>query len=138
MVGGLALLIACTASPRDPTGFLAPGGGTGLTGTGGGAGPVAGEWRTVIFIAVELDAQTWVTTWRFRADGGCSFRRDVTSTVEGVTRTRLRDCTWVAAGGVLTVTYLDTAEVQAMPYSFRGFNPAILILQGIEYTRIGG
>jgi len=138
VVGGLALLSACTATPRDPTRFLGPGDNGGQTGTGGGVSPVVGDWRTIIFIAVELDAQTWVTTWRFRADAGCHFRREVTSLVEGVTRIRSRDCTWLAAGGVITVTYLDTAEVHAMPYSFRGFNPSILVLEGIEYTRLGG
>jgi len=137
-LASLVLLSACTATPRDPSGFLQPGDVSGQTSTSGGSAVLVGAWRATIFIAVEADFQSWVTTWRFEADGACHFRQDVTSTMEGITRTRQRDCTWTTAGGTLRVNHADTGETRLMPYSFRPFGTTILLLEGIEHRRVSG
>jgi len=128
----------CVASPRDPTGFLQPGNSTGRTGTGGSLAALVGTWRAILGVAVDADLQTWATTWRFASDGSCLFRREVASLVEGITRVRERGCTWVASGGILTATFLDTGEAYPMPWSFKPLGTTTLLLEGVEYSRIPG
>jgi hypothetical protein len=137
-LAGLVLLAACTATPRDPSGLLQPRDAGRQTSTSGSSAVLVGTWRATIFIALEGDFQSWVTTWRFEADGRCHFRQDVTSTLEGTTRSRERSCTWTTAGGILRVIHADNGEARAMPYSFQPFGATVLVLEGIEHRRVSG
>lgn len=129
---------ACSGAPRDPTRFLQPGDGTGQVGTGGGLGALVGSWQAVIVIAVEADVQRWTTTWRFDADGGCHFRREVLSIAEGLPRTVERSCTWSVSGATIQVTFLDTGEGYPLPWSFASFGTTTLLLEGLAYRRVAG
>lgn len=129
------LVAGCSGAPRDPVGLFGPRD-TGQTGTGGNLSALVGRWRATLFLTLDGDVQSWVTTWRFDAAGGCLFRRETTSVAEGVTRVRERACTWVVGGSTLTATFTDIGEPYPMPWSFKGVTPAVLILEGIEYLRL--
>lgn len=129
---------ACSGAPRDPTRFLQPGDGTGQVGTGGGLGALVGSWQAVIVVAVEADVQRWTTTWRFDADGGCHFRREVFSVAEGIPRTVERRCAWTVSGATIQVTFSDTGERYPLPWSFASFGTTTLLLEGLAYRRVAG
>lgn len=108
------------------------GGGT----TPGTTAALVGEWRTVLFIEVTGDVQTWTTTWRFQADGVCGFTRAVQSVLEDVTRTTVRVCRWTAANVMITVVY-DDGTVSRLPFAFAQLDRNRLLLEGIPYVRLG-
>ncbi|HEV8357492.1 MAG TPA: hypothetical protein VGQ17_12075 [Gemmatimonadales bacterium] len=112
------------------------GGGNG-GGSAGGNPSVTGTWQVVLVITVPGDIQTWTTTWRFDAAGSCQLTKTSFSLLEGFPRTTERDCRFVLSGGSVVVTYSDTGTTQSLPYSFAGFSPDRLVLEGLEYRRIG-
>ena len=138
IVFALCATAACEGAPRDPTRFLQPGDGTGQVGTGGGLGALVGRWQTVIVIAVEADVQRWTTTWRFDADGGCLFRREVFSIAEGIPRVLERRCAWTVSGATIRVAFVDTGEIYPLPWSLASFGTTTLILEGVAYQRVAG
>ena len=112
-------------------------GGGGNGGGSTGVSPVIGTWQVVLVITVPGDIQTWTTTWRFDAAGTCHLTRTSFSLLEGFPRTTERDCRFLLSGGNVVVTYSDSNATQSLPYSFAGFSPDRLVLEGIEYRRIG-
>lgn len=134
----LCAIAACSGAPRDPTRYLQPGDGTGQVGTGGGHGALVGSWQAVIVLAVEADVQRWTTTWRFDADGGCHFRREVFSVTEGIPRSVERGCAWTVSGATIQVTFSDTGERYPLPWSFASFGTTTLLLEGLAYQRVAG
>lgn len=104
--------------------------------TGSGTAALVGEWRTVLWIDAGVDVQTWTTIWRFQADGACLLTRTVRSTLEDVTRTTVRPCRWTAANAVITATYED-GTASLLPFSFARLDRNRLLLEGIEYARLG-
>ncbi len=134
------LLTACTGEPRDSVTLGEPSSGPkGMGGGGGGSGAspsVTGRWQVVLVIDVPGDIQTWTTTWRFDASGACHLTKTSLSLVEGFPRTTERDCRFTLGGGSVEVTWSDNGAVDDLPYSFAGFSPDRLVLQGIEYHRI--
>jgi len=141
VAGAFVLLVgatACQGAPRDPTRFLQPGDGIGQVGTGGGLGALVGTWQAVIVLAVEADVQRWTTTWRFDADRGCRFRREVLSIAEGVPRLLERPCSWTVSGSTIRITFTDPAEQYSLPWSFASFGTTTLLLEGLAYRRLAG
>ena len=138
---GLVLLAALTlaACSGDATGPRTdrPGGfGSGTSTSGGGESSLVGVWRNVSVVQVPGDLQTWTTTWQF-GDGGTCRRTMVTeSLAEGFPRTTDRACTWTVSGSEITIAFLEGGTL-TFEFSFAGFSPDRLVLDGFEYQRIG-
>jgi hypothetical protein len=111
-----------------------PGGNQG--GTTSGAPAIVGAWRTVVIVEVPGDIQTWVTTWRFDSDGTCRQTVVTESLAEGFPRTTNRTCTYTIAVSAITITYTGGGEL-TFEFSFAGFSPDRLVLDGFEYQRVG-
>jgi len=126
------MTLSCAAERNPFAPETVQGGGT----TPGTTATLVGDWRTVLYVEVVDDVQTWTTTWRFQADGGCVFTRTVRSVLEDVTRTTVRSCHWTAANAVITVTY-DDGTRSLLPFAFAQLDRNRLVLEGIEYARIG-
>lgn len=118
--------------------FAPDDGQTGVGGRPAGDGRLVGEWQTIILMDVPGDSQTWTTTWLFRADLTCRFTRSIFSIADGVPRVTLRPCTWRTANATVLVTYTDPPGTGiSLPYDFVAFDPNRLLLEGIEYQRVG-
>jgi hypothetical protein len=97
-----------------------------------------GQWETILLVDVPGDSQTWTTTWLFQADQTCRFTRSILSIVEGLPRVTLRPCTWRTANATVLVSYTEPAGTSSvLPYDFVAFDPDRLLLEGIEYRRVG-
>jgi hypothetical protein len=134
----VTLLLVLTACSGDPTGLAPfPRGNDqgGAAGGGGGAGTLVGTWRTTLVIEVPGDIQTWTTTWRFADDGTCHQTQETESVVEGVPRTTERSCSFTINGDDLTVSF-NGGGVLTLAFSFAGFSPDRLVLDGFEYQRL--
>lgn len=112
-------------------------------GPGAASGPgldpsLIGTWQVVLLVDAGPDLQTWTTTWRFDRDGTCGFTRTIRSALEGVDRTTIRPCRWTSANARVTVTYTTDNTTSQLPYSFAGFDPNRLVLEGVEYARLAG
>lgn len=132
----LSLLLSAAAGCGDgPTGTRRPidNGGTGGGPTG--AELLVGTWRSVVVVEVPSDLQTLTTTWRFDEDGGCHYRVEVESQVEGVPRHTERDCTYHASDFEVTVTFVGGGGLE-LEYGFADFSPDRLVLDGFEYQRL--
>jgi len=131
----MALLAACSGEPLAPR-VDQPGGGfgSGTSTGGGGSASLAGVWRSVVVIQVPGDLQTWTTTWRFDADGTCRQTVVTESLAEGFPRTTERACTFVVSGSDVIVSYVGGGTL-TFAFSFAGFSPDRLILDGFEYQR---
>jgi len=133
----ILLLAGCTGEPLAPR-VDQPGGGFGAGtsggGGGGGAAALVGAWRNVVVIEVPGDLQTWTTTWRFDPDGACRQTIIIESLAEGFPRTTERACTWVATGGEVTISFVGGGTL-SFDFSFAGFSPDRLVLDGFEYQR---
>ena len=138
VLGAIALLVlaACSGDtlaphPSDPGGNQ--------IGTGGGGGgattTIVGAWQTVVVIQVPGDLQTWTTTWRFDAEGTCRQTVVVESLAEGFPRTTERNCTFTIAGSAITISYVGGGDL-TFDFSFAGFSPDRLVLDGFEYQRL--
>jgi hypothetical protein len=97
--------------------------------------PLVGDWRTVVLLQVSDDLQRWTTTWRFDASGTCRQTIITESLAEGFPRTTERSCTYLTSVSDVTVTYADGATV-TFDFSFAGFSPDRLVLDGYEYRRL--
>jgi len=86
-------------------------------------------------VEVPGDIQTWTTTWRFDSDGDCLQTSETESLAEGFPRVTERPCTFVVGAFEITVSFTDGGTL-ALAYSFAGFSPDRLILDGFEYQRI--
>jgi hypothetical protein len=135
ILGALALaLAACSGDPLEPR-TDEPGGNH--TGTSGGspAASIVGTWQTVVVIQVPGDLQTWTTTWRFESEGTCRQTIVTESLAEGFPRTTERTCTYTISGSSIIIAYVG-GGVLTFEFSFAGFSPDRLILDGFEYQRI--
>lgn len=132
MVGGLLLLMSCE-TVKDP---FAPNNTPGTGGTGVSNRAIVGEWEVVLIVNEGGDFQVWTTNWIFRPDHTCRYRQTIESTLEGVTRERLRTCIWTESNFNLIVTYDDTGATDTMDLEFPTFDGERMILQGVEYLRI--
>ena len=131
----LSLSAAAGCGDGGPTGTSRPidNGGTGGPPTG--AELLVGTWRTVVVIEVPGDLQTWTTTWRFDEDGGCHYRVEVESAVEGVPRQTERECTYLAGDFEVTVSFVGGGALE-LEYGFADFSRDRLVLDGFEYERL--
>ena len=130
--------LACRGEPLAPSpGPPFPGGGCGGGGQAGGTSPspLLGDWQTVVLIQVSGDLQRWTTTWRFDAGGACRQTSVTESLAEGIPRTSERTCTYLTGESSVAITYADGAMV-AFDFSFAGFSPDRLVLDGNEYKRL--
>jgi hypothetical protein len=107
-----------------------------VSGGGGGGGNAAlvGVWRTTVIIQVPGDVQTWTTTWEFDAAGACLQTIVVESLAEGFPRTTVRACTFVATGSDVAISFVGAGTL-TFAFSFAGFSPDRLVLDGFEYQR---
>lgn len=136
MVGlGLLLVMAACGGERS---LFAPDHQPAGSGTPGRDPAVLGTWQVVLLISVETDLQTWTTTWRFETDGTCRFSRVIRSALEGQDRITVRPCNWRTANATITVTYTEDATTALLPYRFAALDPNRLVLEGVEYSRVGG
>jgi hypothetical protein len=131
----LALLAACGGDSFAPSSQLPPSGsGPAVSGGGDGAASLVGVWLTTILIEVPGDLQTWTTTWQFDAAGTCRQTVVVESVAEGFPRTTVRACTFVATGGNVSISFVGGGTL-VFAFSFAGFSPDRLVLDGFEYHR---
>jgi hypothetical protein len=132
------VLAACSADPvantpePGPIPGQNPGGGTSHN---GGSTTLVGSWRVQLVVPVPGDVQTWTTTWRFDADGSCHQTIVTESLAEGIPRTRERDCTFTVNGSNVDITFAG-GEMMSLEFSFAGFSPNRLVLDGFEYERL--
>jgi hypothetical protein len=89
----------------------------------------------VVLIQVSGDLQRWTTTWRFDATGTCRQTIVTESLAEGFPRASERGCTYRTDVSNVAVTYADGGTV-TFDFSFAGFSPDRLILDGFEYQRL--
>jgi hypothetical protein len=136
VLGTLALLAlaACSGEPLEPR-VDQPGGNKSGSSTGGASTTIVGGWQAVIVIEVPGDVQTWTTTWRFDTEGTCRETVIVESLAEGFPRTTDRTCTYTISGSSITISYTGGGDVTS-DFSFAGFSPDVLVLDGFEYQRI--
>ena len=88
-----------------------------------------------MLIQVSDDLQRWTTTWRFDAGGTCRQTIVTESLAEGFPRTSERSCTYLPGASSVAITYGDGATV-TFDFSFAGFSPDRLVLDGSEYQRL--
>ena len=131
----LILSLACRGEPLAPSGTQFPGGGGGGQAGGTSPSPLIGDWQTAVLIQVSGDLQRWTTTWRFDASASCRQTIVTESLAEGFPRTTARSCTYRTNGSSVAVTYADGATL-TFDYSFAGFSPDRLVLDGYEYQRL--
>lgn len=131
----ILLLAACSTESLAP-GLDRPGSGfgPGVGGDGSGSAALVGTWRTVAVVQLPGDVQTWTTTWQFDAEGTCRQTIVTESLAEGFPRTTERRCTWSAGGGQVTITFAGGGTL-TFDFSFAGFSPDRLVLDGYEYER---
>lgn len=132
----LALLLAACAGDPEGLAPFEPGGNTGGASSGGGTtAALVGTWRNVVIVEVPGDIQTWTTVWRFDADGICRQTVETESLAEGFPRITERACEYRVAGDAVTIAYLGAGTV-TFDFSFAGFSPDRLLLDGFEYARL--
>lgn len=103
--------------------------------TGGGdSASLVGTWLNVVVIQVPGDVQTWTTTWQFDSAGTCRQTVEIESLAEGFPRTTERSCTFVVSGGNVTISFVGGGTL-TFAFSFAGFSPDRLVLDGFEYQR---
>jgi hypothetical protein len=131
----LTLLAACSGDSFAPSSAL-PGttSGSGISGAGSANASLVGVWLSTILIEVPGDTQTWTTTWQFDAAGTCRRTLVVESLAEGFARTTDRACTFAVTGGNVTIAFVGGGTL-SFAFSFAGFSPDRLVLDGFEYHR---
>jgi hypothetical protein len=132
----LALLAACGGDSFAPSPNLPATGSGPAVGGGGGSGGASliGVWLNVVVIQVPGDLQTWTTTWQFDAAGTCRRTVEIESLAEGFPRITEHACTFVATGGDVTISFVGGGTL-VFGFSFAGFSPDRLVLDGFEYQR---
>ncbi len=96
---------------------------------------LVGTWRNVTIIQVPGDLQRWTTVWRFDDAGLCRQTVETESLAEGFPRTTERTCSYSTSSGEITIHYLEAGTL-TFDYSFAGFSPDRLVLDGFEYERL--
>lgn len=81
------------------------------------------------------DVQTWTTTWRFDSDGSCRQTKVTESLAEGLPRTQERDCSFTVNSSTVNITFTG-GEMLSLEFSFAGFSPNRLVLDGFDYERV--
>jgi hypothetical protein len=94
-----------------------------------------GTWRNVTIIQVPGDLQRWTTIWLFDAAGLCRQTVETESLAEGFPRVTERTCSYGTSSGEITIHYLEAGTL-TFDYSFAGFSPDRLVLDGFEYERV--
>ena len=131
----ILLVAACSGEPLAPRVDQPGAGFGGGTSSGGGAeASLVGVWRSVVVIQVPGDLQTWTTTWRFDAAGTCHQTVITESLAEGFPRTTERACTWTASDRSVAISFVGGGTL-TFDFSFAGFSPDRLVLDGFEYQR---
>ena len=130
----LVALAGCSSSPLEPR-TDQPGKNTSGTSGGGATTTIVGGWQNTVLIEVPGDMQTWTTTWRFDAEGTCRQTVVVESLAEGFPRTTDRTCTFTISGSKITISYTGGGDL-TFDFSFAGFSPDMLVLDGFSYQRI--
>jgi hypothetical protein len=126
-------LAAC--GDGGPTGTDRPGEHGGTSRSAGPSEQLVGTWRTVVVVTLPGDVQTWTTTWRFEPDGGCSETVETESLAGGFPRVTERSCRFVARDFDVTIDFTGGGTL-VLQYSFAGFSPDRLVLDGFEYQRL--
>ena len=93
-------------------------------------------WRNVSMVQLPGDIQTWTTTWQFDEGGTCRQTIVTESLAEGFPRTTERTCTWTVSGSEVTIGFTGAGTL-TFEFSFAGFSPDRLVLDGFEYQRVG-
>jgi hypothetical protein len=137
---GLALTLllsaGCGGTPVEPVVVGAREPQPGISGERDSSTSLVGEWRAVLVFDVAADVQTQTIVWQFGTDRSCRRTITVSSVVEGIPRTTVRDCVFGTEGATLVITWADTGEPVRFAFGFAGFSPDRLVLDGIEYTRL--
>ena len=137
---GLAILTlqGCGGEGRIPTslGGDRPIGG-GQSGGATVASALVGTWRNVWVVFLDTDVQTWTTVWTFRSDNTCVIDKTLRSLALEFPQVTIRPCRYTIRGTDLGITWTDAAGgVATLPFSFAGFSPDRLVLEGLEYERL--
>jgi len=136
VLGAIALLTlgACSGNPTEPR-IDQPGNNQSGVSGGGASASIVGGWQAVEVIQVPGDVQTWTTTWRFDAEGTCRQTVVVESLAQGFPTTTDRACTYTISGSSITISYTGGGDL-TFDFSFAGFSPDALVLDGFNYQRI--
>jgi hypothetical protein len=129
------LLTSCGTDADGPDPFDPRGEQTGTSGGSARDTAILGSWRNVVVVQVPGDIQTWTTIWVFGSDGICRQTVESESLSEGLPRLTLRDCSFVASGDRIAITFVGGGTVE-FDYFFAGFSPDRLVLDGFEYERL--
>lgn len=135
---GVALVIGCGGEPiTDPQitpGAPLPPAGEPDAPETPAASPLIGTWRGVN-TAFLPTIQT--VTWRFSPDSSCS--QTFLTITDGVELTETRACEWSADSRAATVTITRMGATGPVTFTLRySFpSPAVLRLDGDEYSRVG-
>ncbi len=132
LIGGL--IIGCSGQARDPLGISD--GDSGSSGRSSRPSPLIGTWQVVLLVETGSDVQRWQTRWSFSADGRCQFERTTQSLAEGISRTVKRECVYIDRGQEAAVTFSDRTTA-TLPYSVPLNSTRLLIIEGLQYERIG-
>jgi len=136
VLGSIAVLAlaACSSNPLEPR-VDQPGKNNSGTSSSGGSATIVGGWQNVAVIDVPGDVQTWTTTWRFDAEGTCRQTVVIESLAEGFPRTTDRTCTYTISGSTIAISFTGGGDL-TFDFSFAGFSPDVLVLDGFDYQRI--
>jgi hypothetical protein len=129
-----ATAIGCSGQPRHPFGIADDDGSTPVRSVR--PSPLIGTWQVILLVDAETDIQEWRTRWTFRSDGSCRFQRTTMSLVEGISRTVTRDGSYLDRGTEAAVTF-DDGTTATLPYSVPLNSTRVLIIEGLQYERIG-
>jgi hypothetical protein len=142
-VAALVLIIAACSAPEataptsqaPPIGF--PGGAQGGGGSGTTAAALAGHWQRFDVLTADSssDVITQTTEWVFDTAGFCQRIITTESATEGIPRQEQRGCSYVVGAQSITITW-DDSTVNEFSFSFAGFDPDRLVLDGLEYDRV--
>jgi hypothetical protein len=135
VVALLMLLAACSDEATGPQADRPGSGfGRGTSTTTDGTASLIGVWRNVTVIQVPGDVQTLTTVWEFDDGGTCRQTVTTESLAEGFPRTTDRTCTFVVNGSDVTISFAGGGTL-TVAFSFAGFDPDRLVLDGFEYQR---
>lgn len=135
------LLGACSAETMTPTTDGPPiDFPTGVSGGGqvNTASAVVGNWRRFDVLSADdsADVISQTTEWAFDSAGACQRTITTFDAVEGFPRSTRRDCTWETGVQEITLHWSD-GEVNTFSLTFAAFDPDRMVLDGLEYQRIG-
>jgi hypothetical protein len=120
--------------PLDTDGGTSGGGGVGDSTN---AQLVVGIWELTIVTFLMDDVLTERTVWEFGPDLNCQQTIYSTLGSEGFERVTRNYCTYLVVNFDVVIRFDDTLEEVTFPFDIAAFDPDRLILDGLEYTRIG-